>query len=309
MNSVHIQTCQPNDLSELKQWLSRHENRAVPHGKASLTGMQQDGCLLLARNARNKYGKILGITGLDLKSCRIQMLALNQTEALPRLLTAVERLAVSFGILSLQLQLYPSRKRALTLPGYQTDVHSSDLLRRNLTRRLTNPARKALQLNQQLGVPADYGCQHRLRLQTEPPQLASIGQDVFDREQFMTPKAAKAFHRLVHRAAAEHIEIQPVSAFRSVDYQSALVQNKLDKGQSIEAILQVSAAPGFSEHHSGRAVDLTTPNFAVLEEEFADSAAFRWLSERAAEFGFRMSYPKNNRHGVAYEPWHWYYSG
>lgn len=312
MNSVRIQTCQQKDLPELKLWLSRHENRAVADGKVSLKALQQDGCLLLARSADNEHTTIRGTAGLELNSSRIQLLALDQAEALPGLLTAVERLAVSFGILSLDLKLCPSRKPALTLPGYQTDqtdAYSGDLLRRNLVRRLTAHARKVLHLNQQLGIPADYGRQHRLRLQTEPTQLASIGQDVFDREQFMTPQAAKAFHCLVSSAAVEHIEIQPVSAFRSVDYQSALVQNKLDQGQSIEEILRVSAAPGFSEHHSGRAVDLTTPNYKVLEEEFADSAAFRWLDERAAAFGFRMSYPRGNRHGVAYEPWHWYYSG
>lgn len=309
MNRVHIQTCQQKDLPELKQWLSCHENRAVPHGKANLNVMQQDGCLLLARSAHDKHGKIRGVAGLELKSCRIQVLALDRAEALPGLLTAVERLAVSFGILSLWLKLCPSRKQALALPGYQADTHSGDLLQRNLIRRLTAHARKALHLNRQLGVPADYGRQHRLRLQAEPVQLASIGQDVFDREQFMTPQAAKAFHRLVNHAAAEDIAIQPVSAFRSVDYQSALVQNKLDQGQSMEDILRVSAAPGFSEHHSGRAVDLTTPDFEVLEETFADSAAFRWLARNAAASGFRMSYPEGNRHGVAYEPWHWYYSG
>jgi LAS superfamily LD-carboxypeptidase LdcB len=97
--------------------------------------------------------------------------------------------------------------------------------------------------------------------------------------------------------------------YRSVDYQEKILRKKLDKGQAIDDILQVSAAPGFSEHHSGRAVDVTTPGYPVLEEVFEDSEAFTWLSEHAGTFGFRLSYPRDNRHGVAYEPWHWAWRG
>ena len=71
----------------------------------------------------------------------------------------------------------------------------------------------------------------------------------------------------------------------------------------------MSAAPGYSEHHSGRAVDLTTPGSPVLEEAFEESDAFAWLRRRAPEFGFRMSYPRDNPHRVAYEPWHWAWWG
>jgi len=112
-----------------------------------------------------------------------------------------------------------------------------------------------------------------------------------------------------HAAATQDIVLQLVSAYRPVDYQVGIVQRKLDAGIDIEDILKVSAAPGFSEHHSGRAVDLSTPGFQVLEEEFEQSPAFSWLTENASSFGFRLSYPRNNPHGVAYEPWHWYWQG
>ena len=55
----------------------------------------------------------------------------------------------------------------------------------------------------------------------------------------------------------------------------------------------------------GRVVDLTTPGYAALEEEFENSAAFEWLSRNAVEHGFHLSYPRDNPHGIAYEPWHW----
>jgi len=101
------------------------------------------------------------------------------------------------------------------------------------------------------------------------------------------------------------VELQIVSAFRSIEYQLGILQRKLDRGQTIAQILRVSAAPGYSEHHSGRALDITTPGFAALEEEFENSPAFAWLKKNGRRFGFRLSYPRRNPHGIAYEPWHW----
>jgi D-alanyl-D-alanine carboxypeptidase len=136
-----------------------------------------------------------------------------------------------------------------------------------------------------------------------------VGPDIYQREQRLLAPAASAWQAMVAAARHDGIELQLVSAYRSVDYQEGIVRKKLEKGQAIGEILLVSAAPGYSEHHSGRAVDITTPGFPVLEEVFEDSAAFTWLSEHAAEYGFRLSYPRGNPHGVAYEPWHWAWWG
>ena len=116
---------------------------------------------------------------------------------------------------------------------------------------------------------------------------------------------AAAWQRMQHAAASDGIELQVVSAWRSVDYQCGIVERKLARGQRIDQILAVSAAPGYSEHHSGRALDLTTPGFEPLEEEFENSLAFAWLCRNAAHFRFALSYPRDNPHGIAYEPWHW----
>ena len=77
------------------------------------------------------------------------------------------------------------------------------------------------------------------------------------------------------------------------------------KGQKLEEILKVNVLPGFSEHHTGFAIDLTSKGEVVLEEEFEKSDAFYWLVKNANQFGFYLSYPRNNSTGVIYEPWHW----
>ena len=106
-------------------------------------------------------------------------------------------------------------------------------------------------------------------------------------------------------AATEEITLWVISAFRSVARQEEIVAGKLRRRLSCEQILEVSAYPGFSEHHTGTAIDISTPGCPDLIEDFEITAAFHWLSDNAGRFGFALSYPRNNPHGVTYEPWHW----
>jgi D-alanyl-D-alanine carboxypeptidase len=169
--------------------------------------------------------------------------------------------------------------------------------------------RRIARLHRALGIPPDYAVRHALPLQPEAARLESAGLDIYLREQRLIPAAAAAWHAMVAAAANDGIELQLVSAFRTIAYQEGILRRKRDQGRAIEEILRVSAAPGYSEHHSGRAVDLTTPGCPVLEEPFEDTEAFAWLCRRAGEFGFRLSYPRGNPHGVNYEPWHWAWRG
>jgi len=169
-------------------------------------------------------------------------------------------------------------------------------------------ARRLAELQEQLGIPQDYASRHQLGLCEECTHTVSIGKDIFGRDQKMTPAAAQAWFSMKDAAASSGIELQAVSAFRSVEYQADILRRKLDAGQGIEQILQVSAAPGYSEHHTGRALDISSPGYEPLEEIFEESPAFEWLGKMAGDFGFRMSFPKNNPHGVCYEPWHWCWS-
>ncbi len=73
----------------------------------------------------------------------------------------------------------------------------------------------------------------------------------------------------------------------------------------IDKILTLSAPPGYSEHHTGCAIDINTPGCVATEEEFENTDAYRWLTEHAGRFGFTLSYPRDNALGFIYEPWHW----
>lgn len=169
----------------------------------------------------------------------------------------------------------------------------------------TRERRALMQRAFALGVPPDYGRIRKLHMQREPMRLVAIGTDIRGRTQWLQPRAARALARMREAAAGDGIELQIVSAFRSIEYQLGIVERKHARGLSIDEILRVSAAPGYSEHHSGRCVDFTMPGFAALEEEFERSPAFAWLQRKASRFRFTLSYPRGNVHGIAYEPWHW----
>ncbi len=160
-------------------------------------------------------------------------------------------------------------------------------------------------MHRRLGIPADYGRDPHIPRQAEATELVDIGPDKFGRPQRLTPRAAASWRELSAAAAAGSIELVVVSAFRSVEYQARLFEQKLNRGETIDAILRQSAAPGYSQHHTGHALDLATPSCEPLTEAFAVTAAFRWLEKNAARFGFSMPYERGNAHGFAYEPWHW----
>jgi D-alanyl-D-alanine carboxypeptidase len=134
-------------------------------------------------------------------------------------------------------------------------------------------------------------------------EVAEVGAD--GRDHLLVPLAAEAWRRLRAAALADGIDLFIVSAFRSIDRQAEIVRRKLETGAAVESILTVCAPPGFSEHHTGRAVDVSTSGSRALEVEFDQTAAYAWLTDRAAEFGYYLSYPIGNPWGYQYEPWHW----
>ena len=166
---------------------------------------------------------------------------------------------------------------------------------------------KIRSLHLQLGIPVDFGNRSRLPLQPECEELQDAGRDLFGRPQSMEARTLLAWNIMRAAAAKDDVGLLLVSAFRSLDYQSDLIRRKLNQGTLIKDILQVIAAPGYSEHHTGRALDLTTQGCPCLEEAFDETAAFRWLTEQAGHYGFVMSFPRDNPYEIGYEPWHWTY--
>lgn len=87
-------------------------------------------------------------------------------------------------------------------------------------------------------------------------------------------------------ADADGVYLQAWSGFRSNERQAQLYADwKAGYGNP-------AAKPGFSNHQSGRAIDI---NLLGVPRE-----TFEWLKKNAARYGFRRT--------VQSEPWHWEYT-
>ncbi len=124
--------------------------------------------------------------------------------------------------------------------------------------------------------------------------------------------AAQKFKAMVAAARAKGVVVVPISGFRSATSQQHLFFDiKAERGQVATKRASVSAPPGYSEHHTGYAVDIGDGAAPAtnLNTTFEKTKAFKWLSANAARFSFELSFTKNNPQGVSYEPWHWRYVG
>lgn len=156
-----------------------------------------------------------------------------------------------------------------------------------------------------LGLDESYGERSGLSLVAEPARLEFAGFDRYRRPLWLLAPAARAWRRMLVAAGADGVALEAISGYRSHAYQLGIFERKLARGLTVEQILAVNAAPGYSEHHGGRALDIGFPGEPPAEESFEATPAFAWLREHAGDFGFALSYPRGNPHGIVYEPWHW----
>lgn len=125
--------------------------------------------------------------------------------------------------------------------------------------------------------------------------------------------AREPLSRLLEAARKDGIHMRTATAFRSVEEQRRLFEaGAKKKNISQKSYGWWTAPPGFSEHHTGLAVDFVEVGNSKADftpELFRKTAAFAWLKVRASQFGFELSFPENNGLRVAFEPWHWRYVG
>lgn len=135
----------------------------------------------------------------------------------------------------------------------------------------------------------------------------------------MDSRVNQAMKEMIAAAKKDDISLIVCSGYRTYEYQETLFNKKkkfyLDKKftdeQATIAAAKVVAKPGTSEHQTGLAADIVTKSYQALDEGFADTKAYKWLNDHAAEYGFILRYPKADTAitGVIYEPWHYRYVG
>ncbi len=143
-------------------------------------------------------------------------------------------------------------------------------------------------------------------------RIASYAEGDTQRYEMLHSDAAAALLDMVAAARVDGVWLVPTSGFRTIAEQRTLFNAQMATKGSPEAAALTSAPPGYSEHHTGYAVDLTDGTLPQAEDvspAFAESFAYEWLLANADRFDFELSFADNNSQGIAYEPWHWRYIG
>ena len=132
-------------------------------------------------------------------------------------------------------------------------------------------------------------------------------------------RVAPHYNKMIAAAEADGIDLIPVSGYRSLSRQKNNFHRKIDyysslgysNAEATRLAAKIVLMPGTSEHNAGLAMDFGTNGNTTLDENFAKTEAFKWLSENAADYGFILRYEEDTQHitKITYEPWHWRYVG
>ena len=132
----------------------------------------------------------------------------------------------------------------------------------------------------------------------------SLGDDVQ-----VEKKAYEAYLKLKDALAEEDVFVDLDSAYRSVAEQQRIVDEFAEK-YGEDYAKQFVAVPGYSEHHTGLALDLYLnidgEDVYLNEDMVQHTEIWAKIHEKLPEFGFILRYldGKEDITGYSYEPWH-----
>ena len=152
-------------------------------------------------------------------------------------------------------------------------------------------------VNKYYKLPSDYVPSNLVTIESKYGKSLPLESTVYEQ------------YKLMWNAAKE----QGLSLYIRSPYRSYQTQNRLYNDyvarDGKKAADTYSARPGYSEHQTGLAFDVTSPTTDF--DTFRYSKEFTWLVEHAHEYGFILRYPEGKEYitGYIYEPWHYRYVG
>ncbi|WLR49929.1 M15 family metallopeptidase [Bacillus tianshenii] len=169
---------------------------------------------------------------------------------------------------------------------------------------ITNPTNLQVLVNKTNFLPSDY------KPELVIPNVPFYFEEALPKKH-MQKNAAKALETLFAGAKQQSLNLVAASGYRSYDRQNQIYQaqvNRVGKEKANEAV----ALPGQSEHQTGLAIDVTSPEMNYkLTQSFEETKEGTWLKNNAYKYGFIIRYPKGKEQitGYQYEPWHLRYVG
>lgn len=146
---------------------------------------------------------------------------------------------------------------------------------------------------------------------TYVPALVPLARVGVGGGELMRPEAANAMGRMVSAARSSGIQMQVGSGYRSYWTQASLFASYVARDGLVEAETY-SARAGYSEHQTGLAADMSSPNEGCyLHTCFGNTKAGQWIAANSWRYGFIVRYPRGYTHitGFIWEPWHVRYVG
>jgi len=156
-------------------------------------------------------------------------------------------------------------------------------------------------------VPASWeGKKIDTTLIADPEKLVQLPQEntFEDYRIYLNRETRDAFVKMSDAAKKDSITLIVDSGYRSASFQKRIIKRRMELGDSFESVMRFVAPPGYSEHETGRAVDLVPSEIA-----FAKSKTYLWLKDNAGKFGFVETLHEDIIPKSRWEPWHWYYAG
>ncbi len=154
--------------------------------------------------------------------------------------------------------------------------------------------------------------EYKLPAEYVPTDLVALTEAGFDDERLVKEVLIDDLKQMREDAAELGHPIAVQSAYRSYGYQKRVFDYWVEK-EGRENALLTSARAGHSEHQLGTVLDFRSEDGPAPWdlEDWAETPAGKWMSEKAWEYGFVMSYPQDKQEETcySYEPWHYRYIG
>ncbi|WP_315305823.1 M15 family metallopeptidase [Enterococcus devriesei] len=166
------------------------------------------------------------------------------------------------------------------------------------------------------------GPKNKIEKEVDESQLTTLS----DNSHQVDKRIASDYEAFSEAATKAGFPLVIISAFRSVESQKEVFDtnvnglvsgNGMSEADAIAKTKETITEPGFSEHHTGLAVDLVDQDWynsystQVLDASYGDQPGAKWIAENAPKYGFIIRYPKDRQDitGITYEPWHIRYVG
>lgn len=205
------------------------------------------------------------------------------------------------------------RSMLLRFKKEQTHGITKLLLQKELHILLTKPERVVLKELEDID-PKQYDFKGPYYGKREPQltKLKLVPTAMAEGKQYLHVSAQKDLVQMIH-TMHKHLgrNVVAISAYRSPAYQALLFLEFLEQNNfNMQKICRRVALPGWSEHGAAKnqAVDFDVDVKAGKRRPpFGTTKEYRWLKLHAHQYNFYLSYPRDNPHGVQFEPWHWHW--